>query len=335
MHTLGLRKFSLILFAAIAIGLAAMVALPQDKFLRYQALNDGTAPTAYWIYQRIHRDPTAIDVAFIGTSRTGMSIHSGRLERDLEQMGTKASVANLHIVKTGVDMQYVVAKELLESRKVKILVVEMLDWEDRKTHPDFIYLADSTDVLSAPLFINMNFFSNLVRLPGRQVDLFLQTQEKRFGWSAPSYVPAYEGPNLDHSEFIRTLDGVRHERNGTHTRAEMEELRKEQESLITPALLPPSMNDLEFRIPRYYMNRILDLARAHNTSVVFLYTPRYGGPQQPAPYQRYANRAELVNPWALLQEYSLWDDDTHLNWEGAKRMTDFVAQELANRKELR
>jgi hypothetical protein len=335
MNSLGLRQYSLILFAAIAIGLAAMVVLPQDKYLRYQALNDGTAPTAYWIYERIHRDPTAIDVAFIGTSRTGMSIHSRRLEMDLDRLGIKAAAANLHIVKTGVDMQYVVAKELLETRKVKILVVEMLDWEDRKTHPDFIYLADTTDVIFAPLFINLNYFSNLVRLPGRQVDLFFQTQETRFGWSAPSYVPAYEGPHLDHAEFIRTLDGVRHDRKETHTRAEMEELRKEQERLITPALLPPSMNDLEFRVPRYYMNRILDLARAHRTSVVFLYTPRYGGPQQPAPYQRYASRAELINPWAQLQEDSLWADDTHVNWEGAKRITDFVAQALASRRELR
>jgi hypothetical protein len=324
-----------LLAASCVIGLAIMVALPHDKYLRYQGLNDGTAPTAYWIYERIHNDPTAIDIAFIGTSRTGMSVHSHRLEEDLQRQGIDARAVNLHIVKNGVDMQYVVAKELLASRKVKLLVVEMIDWEDRKPHPDFIFLADAMDVITAPLLINLNYFSNLVRLPGRQIDLFLQTQEHRFGWNAPSYVPPYEGANLDHAEFIRTLDGVRHDRSETHTQAEMDQLHEEQERLITPPLLPGSMNGLEFHVPRYYMDRILELARAHGVSVVFLYLPRYGGPAQPAPYHRYAGRVDLINPWAQIQKYSLWTDDTHVNWEGAKRLTDFVAQALAMRDELR
>jgi hypothetical protein len=183
--------------------------------------------------------------------------------------------------------------------------------------------------------MNVNYFSNLLRLPGRQVDLFLQTQRQRFGWNEPRDVPPYEGPNLDHAEYIRTLDGVRHNRSDTHTEAEMMRLRKEQEQLITPPLLSASMDNIEFRLPRYYLNRILDLARKHGTSVVFLYTPRYGGPPEPPPYQRYANRAHLINPWDQVQDYYLWTDDTHVNWEGAKRITDFVAQALASRKELR
>jgi hypothetical protein len=334
MPTLSLRAYMLCFVAGSILGLAAMVALPHDKFIRYQQLNDGTAPTAYWIYERIHMDPTPIDVAFIGTSRTGMSVHSRRLEEDLQRRGITAKTVNFHIVKNGVNMQYVVAKELLQSRKVKLLVVEMIDWEDRKTHPDFIYLADTKDVLTAPIFPNVNYFSDLLRLPGRQVDLFFETLERRFGWGGSSYVPPYEGPNLDHAEFIRTLDGVRHERNETHTAPQMEKLRKDQELLITPPLLPASMNNIEFRLPRYYMNRILDLARAHDTGVVFLYTPRYGGPSKPIPYQQYANRVELINPWAQLQDYALWTDDTHVNWEGAKRVTDLVGDALASRKEL-
>jgi hypothetical protein len=334
MPTLRLRLYLLYFFAGCILGLAAMLALPHDKFIRYQGLNDSTAPTAYWIYERIHMDPTPIDVAFIGTSHTGLSVHSRRLEEDLQRHGLSVKAVNFHIVKNGVNMQYAVAKELLEARKVKLLVVEMSDLEDRKTHPDFIYVADSMDVLTAPVLPNVNYFSDLLRLPGRQVDLFLQTLQQRLGWSAPSYIPPYEGPNLEHAEFIRTLDGVRHERTETHTLAQMEELRKEQERLIMRPVLPTSMNAIEFRMPRYYTNRILELARSHGTGVVFLYTPRYGGPRTPAPYQQYANRVELINPWTQVQDYSLWTDDTHLNWDGAKRLTDFVGEALARRKEL-
>lgn len=335
MSSLSLRTYALFLVVGCGIGLTAMVMLPHDKILRYQEFNDGTAPTAFWIYERIHMDPAPIDVAFIGTSRTGLSIHSLRLEEDLKQLGVSAKVANLHIVKTGTSMQYVIAKELLDTRKVKLLVLEMKETEDRKSHPDFIYLADTHDVLAAPVLMNVNYFSDLLRLPGRQIDLFLQAQGLRFGWNSSIHVPPFEGSNLDHAEFIRTLDGVRHDRNETYTRDEMEELRKQQDLLITPRLLPASMNDFEFRLPRYYMNRILELAGAHGTAVVFLYTPRYGGPPTPAPYERYSGRADLINPSAQVQDYGLWWDATHVNWEGAKRMTDYVARILANRSELR
>jgi hypothetical protein len=335
LSNLRLLPYLLILLVGCTAGLAAMVALPHDKFLRYQGLNDSTAPTAYWIYERIHTDPSPIDIAFIGTSRIGLSMHSSRLEADLRRLGVSAKAANLHIVKTGVNMQYVVAKELLEARHVKLLVIEMTEWEDRKPHPDFIFLADTWDVLAAPTIVNLNYFSDLVRLPGRQADLFFQTQRRRLRLDAPSFVPPYEGPNLDHAEFIQTLDGRRHERLESYTQAEMDALRKEQERLTTPPLLPTSLNEFEFHLTRYYTRRILDLAKAHHTSVVFLYTPRYGGPAQPIPYQRYANRADLINPWAQVQDYALWWDGSHVNWEGAKRMTDFVALALASRKELR
>jgi len=335
MPLMRLRVYVIYVALGWVLGLAAMTGLPHDKYLRYQQLNDGTAPTAYWIYERIHDDPTPIDIAFIGTSRTGMSIHSRRLEEDLARLGYPVKAANLHIVKNGTDMQYVVAKELLDARKVSVLVVELIDWEDRKTHPDFIYLADTKDVIEAPLFINLSYFSDLLRLPGRQIDLFLQTQEARLGWGAPSYVPPYEGPNLDHAEYIRTLDGVNHYRSEVHSLAEMQELRREQERLITPPLLPRSLEGTEFRMTRYYMNRILELASEHHTKVVFLYTPRFGGPAVPPAYALYANRVALINPAPVLGDWDLWADDTHVNWNGARRMTDFVAQALAAGGELR
>ena len=69
--SMRLRNFLVIIVLTAILALAAMVALPHDKYLRYQSLNDHTAPNAYWIYERIHTDPTPIDIAFIGSSRTG------------------------------------------------------------------------------------------------------------------------------------------------------------------------------------------------------------------------------------------------------------------------
>jgi hypothetical protein len=42
----------------------------------------------------------------------------------------------------------------------------------------------------------------------------------------------------------------------------------------------------------------------------------------------------MINPWAEIQDYRLWIDVTHLNWDGAKRLTDYLADVLADRNEL-
>ena len=325
-----LARFVLLLAAVTLGALTLVVLLPHDKYLRYQALNDGQAPTAYWAYERINRDPTPIDVAFIGTSRTGFAIHSARMQADLARSGIHANVVNLHIVKMGRNMQYVMAKELLTHRAVRLLVLEMDDEEDRSPQPDFIFLADSIDVVQAPLFINLRYFSDLARLPGRQLGLFIDTQLQERHWMTPSFVPPpYEGPHLDHAEFIRTLDGVRHDHNAHHTKEDMETLRRHEDADATPRVLPKSFDWLEYRFPRYYIDKILALAAKKDTRVAFLYLPRFGAPQTCILCTRlYSTRGAIINPSRQMQDYSLWDDAVHMNWDGAKRVTDYVAQQI-------
>jgi hypothetical protein len=324
----------LAIFGVLSAGV--LIALPHDKYLRYQALNDPKAPNSYWIYERIHFDPTPIDVTFIGTSRTGLSVHTRRLEEDLADHGIHAKAVNFYGVRNGVNMQFVIVKELLSNRKIKLLVLEMTEREERKPHEFFFLYADPVDVMTAPPLININYLSDIARLPGRQLKLALQTQlQKRGLWYADFVPPPYEGSNLDHAEFIQTLDHEVYHRVASHTEAEMQALRDQWLRGITGRVLPRPFGDLEFRLPRYYENEILDLARARGTKVVFLYEPQYGGPQNPPPYEQYANRAELINPWQQIQDYRFWIDENHLNWEGAKRLTDYTADVLAERSELR
>jgi hypothetical protein len=305
--------------------------LPHDKYLRYEALNDGVAPTASWIYERIVRDPNSIDLAFIGTSRTGFSIHSARMEEDLAARGIDVKVANLHIVKTGRNMQYVIAKELLTHKAVKLLVVEMDDEEDRSPHPDFIYLADSFDVVWAPIFINLRYFSDLARLPGRQFGLFLDTQLRMRSWIAPPLLPPpYVGPHLDHAEYVQSLDGVKHYRDASYSKEEIESLRRIHERGITPPVLPPSLEWLEYRASRYYIDKILALAADKGTKVAFLYLPRFGAPQTCPSYEKlYGGKIPLINPSGVMQDFRLWDDAIHTNWQGARLVTDYVAAQIA------
>jgi hypothetical protein len=334
---LTLRGFLSVFFFGALLATCGMTLLPHDKYLRYQSLNDRSAPNSYWIYERIHDDPTPIDIAFIGTSRTGRSMNTKRLQDDLARQGVMVHAVNFHIVKTGRNMHYTVAKELLNNRKVKLLVLEITELEDRKPHPDFIFLADTRDVVLAPLFINARYLADLARLPGRQVDLFLETASQHFGWRTPDFTPPpYEGANLDRTESLITLDGVAHSLEEQHTLGQMEAMRIAQDAEVTPAVLPPTLDWLEYRFPRYYVERILDLAARNGTRVVFLYLPRYGGPASPAPYERqYAKRVGLINPWPALQDFRLWTDAVHVNGPGSRLATDAVAQALLRQGYLR
>jgi hypothetical protein len=327
---LRLARFLALFLLAALIALIGMVLLPQDKYLRYQSLNDGSIANAYWIYERIHFDPTPIDIAFIGTSRTGRSIQTKRLEEDLARAGVTAKAANFFIFKNGRNMHYAIAKELLEHRKVKLLVLEMTEAEDRTPHPDFVFLADPIDIVGAPMFINLRYLSDLARLPGRQFDLFAQTIQEKLRLGTPDFVPPpYQGPNLDGAEFMVDVSGRRHYFLQEHSLAQMETLRREQDSRETPAVLPARWNWLEYRYPRLYIARILELAARNGTKVVFLYIPRYGGPPTPAPYLQYAARIGLINPASPMRDFRLYDDAVHANWQGAKVLTDYVAKSLA------
>jgi hypothetical protein len=328
---LRLSRFLAVFLLTALFTLVAMVLLPQDKYLRYQSLNDGTVANAYWIYERIHFDPTPIDVAFIGTSRTGRSIQTKRLEEDLSRAGVAAKAVNFFIFKNGRDMHYAIAKELLEHRKVKLLVLEMTESEDRSAHPDFVFLADPVDIIGAPMFINTRYLSDLARLPGRQFDLFSQTFMHHLNLGKTDFPPPpYEGPNLDSAEYMTDVAGHRHYFLQQHSLAYMEALRREQDARETPEVLPPRWNWLEYRYPRLYIARILELAAQHGTKVVFVYIPRYGGPLSPQPYRQYAQQVRMINPASKLQDFRLYDDAVHANWQGAQVVTDYVAEALAH-----
>jgi hypothetical protein len=152
----------------------------------------------------------------------------------------------------------------------------------------------------------------------------------------PTFVPpAYEGPNLDHAEYIKALDGTEHHQDTSHTRDQMEDLRKYEDAHITPPVLPESLQWLEYRAPHYYINQILSLAAEKGTRVVFLYLPRFEASQTCPDYKElYSQRVALINPSALMQDNSLWQDAIHMNWRGAKLVTDYVSAQIASLKLL-
>lgn len=320
-------KFIAVFLGSAVLALAASCLLPHDKYIRYQALDLSEAIQSTWIYERIHFDKTPIDIAFIGTSRTKSAIHTGLLERELAAGGVDAKAVNFHIVLTGRNLHYAIAKELLTTRKVKLLVIELTEVEDRLGHDNFVVVADAIDVLTAPLVINLNYLSDLIRLPGRQIDLFLKTVESRLGLVDRRFSPArYLGPNLDHAERNVLRKGGYSPNDVFPGETELEDLRKERERGDTPMIMPASLDWLEFRFPRLYMDKIERLAAANGAKVAYVYLGRYAGPLTAAREVDFAAKGPVFRmPDEVIETPRYWSDASHLNWSGAQEVTRNVA----------
>ena len=62
--------FLLIMGFGALCGLIALIALPHDRYYRYQADQILDSRKSDWIFERLHFDDTPVDVALIGTSRS-------------------------------------------------------------------------------------------------------------------------------------------------------------------------------------------------------------------------------------------------------------------------
>src|ERR1700691_2202941 len=81
-----LHFFCIMLATTVAL-LGMACALPDDRYLRYQALTEKAVVKVGWIYERIHFDPAPIDVVFIGTSHTVFGIDSKKVEQACRDAG--------------------------------------------------------------------------------------------------------------------------------------------------------------------------------------------------------------------------------------------------------
>ena len=111
-------KFVLASVLGLAVLLCASILLPHERYYRFQAHDNVTTRKADWIYERLHFDPTPVDVALIGTSRMAGGLSGPLIERAYcEATGRRIHVANLAVPTTGRNMHYVLAKEAVQ-RKV-------------------------------------------------------------------------------------------------------------------------------------------------------------------------------------------------------------------------
>src|ERR1700683_698044 len=105
--TVGQLVFTILAALAVAIVLCAAVCLlPENDYQKWQLQDpDGRLR---WIYERIHFDPTPIDVDIVGPSRAQLGLSAAAIEQDLAQRGKRVNVANFAMLGSGRDLQWAI-----------------------------------------------------------------------------------------------------------------------------------------------------------------------------------------------------------------------------------
>jgi hypothetical protein len=332
----ALRSFAVMCATALAL-LIVLCLLPHDRYLRFQGLTDPQVVKAGWVFERIHFDQTPIDVVFIGTSHTVFGIDSAEVERECRAAGGRhcASV-NFGLQHLGRDLHWLIAREVLEARKPRLMVIEVQEKEPRAMHPAFPYLANSDDLIAAPLIINTAYFPNLARLPLRQTSLWAHTAMPALFGSRAAFDPAlYRGPHWDDT-YAET--GSRDHplaeprpRTGILSARELEfERTHPQATDGSLPHLPGALRALEYRATLIYLDKLIKLARSKGVQVRILYMPSYGN-TLPPDFSSYYERSAPV--WEMPQEFrfrpELWLDVAHLNNVGAAEFSRWLGEKLA------
>ena len=320
------RAIGWVLLGLVAM-CAALIAIPGDAYYRWQQ-SDGTILfRARWIYERIHFDPTPIDVAVIGSSRMEASVRASELGAALSaKLGHPVHVVNFGLPQEGRDLHWTIASELLRNRpEVKLLLLSASP-EAVLSHPGFRFLGDDAAIATAPALYNPNWADNLLTLPYRHLAYGLQALwPSAFGLSRGFDPAIYRARSFDPTQSFTTGDGVFVDRN----------------RVLDPASAPPEGParedpklrylplDQRYATERHFVRRIAALGREHGAIVAFLRVPTYGGQDRfvdPGFYHGIGPVLEAGQFGADPQDYM---DGAHLNRHGTARLEPWLADAVA------
>lgn len=297
MISLSIKSFLAVVFLTFAALFALALALPVNPYIRFQNLDDTIYFRAKWIYERIHFDPTPIDVVILGSSRAGAGAYPTLIEPALQARGTPAHVVNFSLPSSGFDLRETIVQELFKEKAPKLLIFDVAEAFPRDGHDAFGELAPVSEILNSPFLVNRNLPKNILRLPIREISLSMMTlMPEAYGKQAAFSPTSYSGTVVNPRDMLNFEDNLEILDTAEHAEKLAAQAKIRRRSL-TPPLLPDSLSWIEFGVSQSYINRIVSLAEEHGTKVVFLFMPFYTGPGEP-----------LESKW-LQQRHPLWNAD--------------------------
>jgi hypothetical protein len=312
--------------AALAVGAGL---LPDSPYQRWQLLDGTIHRNARWIYERCHFDPTPIDIAFIGPSRTEQGVDAPRLGRALAAKGLPHHVVNFSLPEAGRNIDYVIAHELLETKRPRLIVLGVTEKPSRFGHSAFKFIAPASLIVDPGYVGDLNYLSDLVYLPYRQLILFVANCLPGWDGLRKTFDPAtFAGESVDTTGNVQLPDG--RIKNG-ETPASPSELARGVHKLEAgnhPPFLPARYGDLEFGDERHYVDAIAREAEGGGVKVMFLYLPYYGGRSDLQEKALYGRIGPIIDARWIGSHGDWYSDYGHLTRIGADHLTDTLVQPI-------
>lgn len=320
----------LVILATAFLTAAIACALPDNAYQRWQLLDGTIHRNLRWIYERCHFDPAPIDVAFIGPSRTSQGVNAPMLSAALAAQGLPDHVVNFSLPEAGRNINYVIAHELLQTKRPRLIVLGVTEKPSRFGHAAFKYVAPAGLVVDPGYLADLNYFADLSYLPYRQLELAVADLFPGLSGLRKTFDPAdFAGDSIDTTGNVILPDGAI--KNG-ETPAAMPELERGVHKLEAgnhPPILPARFADAEFGDDRYYVEQIAEEARTKGVRVMFLYLPYFGGRSDVQERRFYERFGPVIDARFLAPHAEWYADYGHLTRTGAEHLTDWLVATIA------
>lgn len=262
-----------------------------------------------WIFDRICRNSTPIDIAFIGSSHT---IHAFQDKKIEELLASNDHITNLGYCRTGRNLEYAMLKMLLKYKTPRMVIIEVNEDEAKNSHDIFPYIATTSDVLTTPTLVNRDYLSDVYHAAQARLEFF--KAKYIFKRAAVKPVPDLYG----YGEEARVATGEELTQNAN---AWKRRLAREEYA---------SIEQIKMKYPLAYLDKMIQLIKEKNIEIVFVYLPESGsklpGPKYASYYQ---NAGPLLTPSSsVINDNTNWMDATHFNDKGAAIFSEWMAEQL-------
>jgi hypothetical protein len=247
---------------------AAICLLPENDYQKWQLQDpDGRLR---WIYERIHFDPTPIDVAIVGPSRAQLGLSAAAVEQDLAKQGKAAHVASFALPGAGRDIQWAILNELFKAKSPKLVVLEVEEDPYPFGHFFFKYVAPAEAIVFPPSPFLHNYLYNLAYLPVRKLTLFgANLFPDLFGLSK-QFDPEHYAKNR--TDFSTSFMGDGKLVDMEH-QVPRETLLAEPRMPVPRTLVARLLTRINGGEDHLFIQKIAREAKAHGAQLVFVYLP--------------------------------------------------------------
>ena len=324
----AVQRLVFTILAALGVALvlnAAVCLLPENAYQRWK-LQDVRGPLR-WVYERIHFDPTPIDVAILGPSRAELGFSAAAIEENLREHGKQANVVNFALPGAGRDIQWAILDELFKAKSPKVVVLEVEDQPYPFGHFFFKYVAPAEAIVFPPTPFLHNYLYNLTYLPVRKLKLFgANLFPDLFGLSKQFNPDAYARARTDFTTSFVGEFGKLVDMEHPVPRAR---LLAQPRVPVPHTLMTRALTWINGGEDHLFIEKIARDAEAHGAQLIFVYPPIFNGSQTISDVDFLKQFGPVLNFGDLAPRDELFENWSHLNHAGAMIASTRLADAIA------